>query len=153
MNQLLGFISCINTTIIGTIWSFSSCTLPIETPSLRLLLALLLHSSCILYASSSLSLTNERNDFLELPSECLVYWCTILMRYKRRVRKQTEPHSKKRPQKLLRWRRSTSCFAPSELHALLVSHLLCILYRSPFSDSFRMAVDMSIANGESRGKA
>ena len=96
----------------------------------------------------------KKNDFLvKLPSECLMYCRTILMRYKSRARKQAEPHSKKSPQKLLSGRRSTSCFAPSELHALLVSHLSWILCRPPFSDSFRIAVDMSIASGESRGKA
>lgn len=66
---------------------------------------------------------------------------------------QVIPLSRNRPQKLLIWRRSTSCFAPSELQALLISHLSWILWRFPFSDSFNIAVDMSIARGESRGNA
>jgi len=61
------------------------------------------------------------------------------------------PLSRNRPQKFSSSSRSIPCFAPSELHALLVSHLSWILCRSPFSDSFRMAVDMSTARGESLG--
>jgi len=62
------------------------------------------------------------------------------------------PLSRNRPQKLFSSSLSMPCFPPSELQALLVSHLSWILWRSPFSDSLRIAVDISIDKGDSLGK-
>ncbi|MFS8010163.1 hypothetical protein Hanom_Chr14g01293811 [Helianthus anomalus] len=73
--------------------------------------------------------------------------------YMIRARKQTNPHIMNRPRKLVNSSWSTSNFVPWELHALLINHLSCILCSSPLSDSFKIAVDISAANGESRGKA
>ena len=64
-----------------------------------------------------------------------------------------DQHRTKSPRKLLNWSWSTSVVVPWAVQALLISHLSWILWRSPFSDSFKMAVDMSIAKGQSRGKA
>lgn len=75
----------------------------------------------------------------------------IWKKYMTRATKQANPHIRKRPQKLLRWSRSDSSSVLSELQALVASHLSWIRWRSPFSDSARIAVDMSTAKGESRG--
>ncbi|MFS7969742.1 hypothetical protein Hanom_Chr09g00812721 [Helianthus anomalus] len=84
---------------------------------------------------------------------CLAYWCMVSPKYIKRAMQQASPHMKNRPLKLFSSSRSTAAFAPCELQALRVSHLSWILCNSPFSDSFRMALDISTARGESRGKA
>lgn len=136
--------------------------------SAMLLLELKLLSVSLLFersfTSSSFSSTNERNvwrrsdlvlfvEGSDLWGWCLQNWRTIFRRYTRSASKQANPHMRKRPQKLLSWSRSTSSLAPCKLQGLLISHLSCILCRSPFSESFKIAVDMSTANGESWGNA
>lgn len=77
----------------------------------------------------------------------------ICTKYMKRAEKQATPQIRKSPQKLLSWSWSDSSSVESELQTLCNSHLSWIRWRSPFSDSCRMAVDKSTANGESRGKA
>lgn len=80
-------------------------------------------------------------------------WRIIWKQYMARAMKQTIPHIRKRPQKLLSWSRSDSSSAFSMVQALFASHLSWIRWRSPFSESCKMAVDKSMAKGESRGNA
>jgi len=80
-------------------------------------------------------------------------WKMICKKCKRRATKQAIPQMRKRPQKLLSWRRSESISALSKLQELRVIHLSWIRCRSPVSESCRMAVDISSAKGESRGNA
>lgn len=63
------------------------------------------------------------------------------------------PHIRNRPQKLLRERRASSIGLSWIEHPLRGSHLSCILWSSPFSDSWRIAVDKSVASRESRWNA
>lgn len=80
-------------------------------------------------------------------------WNISCIKCKTRAIKQAIPQMRKRPQKLLSWRRSESISAFSKLQELRVIHLSWIRCRSPVSESCRMAVDMSTAKGESLGKA
>lgn len=119
----------------------------------------------LFFTSSSLSSTKDRNLWrvrpdLEFPwlevsasssGACRRYWRNMRKKNMRRASKHATPHMRNKPQKLFRWSRSESSSSFAELHALLVSHLSWILWRSPFSDSERMAVDRSTAKGESLG--
>lgn len=83
----------------------------------------------------------------------LLYWQNILMKNTMRANKHARPQMRKRPQKLPRLNRFESISLSCELQPVRASHLSWILWRSPFSDSVRMAVDRSTARGESLGKA
>lgn len=79
----------------------------------------------------------------------LRYWQRILQKNTVRERKHATPQIRNRPQKLVRDSRSESTSFIWIEHSLCVSHLLWIFWRSPFSESWRMAVDKSTARGES----
>lgn len=79
--------------------------------------------------------------------------CIICKKYMKSATKQAIPQIRKRPQKLLSWSLSDSISVFSKVQVLRISHLSRIRWRSPFSDSCRIAVDMSTAKGESRGNA
>lgn len=69
-----------------------------------------------------------------------------------RARAHASPQMRKRPQKLDRLKE----FDPTLLsapHSVPANHSSWILWRLPFSDSVRIAVDKSSAKGESLGKA
>lgn len=74
-------------------------------------------------------------------------------KYTTRERKQANPIIRNRPLNLFSSSLSTASSAPCELQALRISHLLWILCNSPVSDSLRMASEISIARGDSCGKA
>lgn len=80
------------------------------------------------------------------------FWI-ICTKYITRAMKQATPHRRYRPQKLRRWSWSDSSSVLTELQELPVNHLSLIRWRSPFSERVRIAVDKSIARGESRGNA
>nr|GFD26045.1 hypothetical protein [Tanacetum cinerariifolium] len=63
--------------------------------------------------------------------------------------KHAIPQMRNRPQKLLKERLLVSISATCDEHELDANHLSWILCNSPFSESWRMAVDKSIARGES----
>lgn len=64
------------------------------------------------------------------------------------------PHTTKRPQKLDRLKEFELIPLSSDSHPFIpLNHSSWILWRSPFSDSVRIAVDKSSARGESLGKA
>lgn len=67
--------------------------------------------------------------------------------------KQAMPHMRKRPQKLFSERRLSSMGFVWTEHVSFDSHLSWILCSSPFSESCRIAVERSIASGESRWNA
>ena len=110
---------------------------------------------------SSFSSINDKNRLralVEPPgmrSPGLVWYneCRICKKYMTRAIKQALPQIRKRPQKLLRWSWFDSISVLSELQRVCKSHLSWILWRSPFSERARIAVDKSTASGESRGNA
>jgi hypothetical protein len=63
------------------------------------------------------------------------------------------PQTTKRPQKLERLKELELMLLSSVSHPLTLNHSSWILWRLPFSDSVRIAVDKSSARGESLGKA
>lgn len=64
------------------------------------------------------------------------------------------PQTRNNPQKLLKWSWSGSEFMPLwTMQLVLQNHFLWILCSSPFSESLSIAVDISIARGESLGNA
>ena len=79
----------------------------------------------------------------------LRYWQITLQKNIVSAMKHAMPQIRNRPQKLIResWFESTWLICIE--HSLRVSHLLWIFWRSPFSESWRMAVDKSTARGES----
>lgn len=79
----------------------------------------------------------------------LRYWNSTRKKNIERAIKQEMPQIKNNPQKLLNdsWFKS-AWFKPRE-HSVRESHLSWIFWRSPFSESWRMAVDKSTARGES----
>lgn len=109
-------------------------------------------------SSNDINLRTPTESELFEPSETesggVRHNCNIICtKYMKRAEKQATPQIRKSPQKLLSWSWSDSISVESELQALCNSHLSWIRCRSPFSDSCRMVVDKSTANGESRGKA
>lgn len=79
----------------------------------------------------------------------LRYWQSTLQKNIVRAMKQARPHIRNSPQKLLKESRLVSTSLICIEHSVRVSHLLWIFWRSPFSESWRMAVDKSTARGES----
>jgi len=79
----------------------------------------------------------------------LRYWQMILQKNTTREMEHAMPQIRNRPQKLFRERWFSSISLPCAEQSACVSHLLWIFWRSPFSDSCRMAVDKSTARGES----
>ena len=77
----------------------------------------------------------------------LLYWQKILAKKMVRAMTHAMPHIRKRPQKLVK----ASLFESVSTveHSFLLSHLSWIFCRSPLSESWRMAVDKSMARGES----
>lgn len=63
-----------------------------------------------------------------------------------KARKQAIPQIRKRPHKLLSERRLSSMGFVWAKHPFLDSHLSWILWSSPFSESWRIAVDRSLAS-------
>jgi hypothetical protein len=70
-----------------------------------------------------------------------------------RARRHARPQMRKRPQKLDRLKEFDAAPLLSALHSVPLNHSSWILWRLPFSDSVRIAVDKSSARGESLGKA
>lgn len=109
----------------------------------------------------SLKLTERRVRLLgRIDSGSLISWSSGSGSYLRnwqytlqknaiRARKQATAHMRNRPQKLLSESWVSSDWLFCEEHPFLDSHLSWILWSSPFSDSWRIAVDRSTARGES----
>jgi len=70
-----------------------------------------------------------------------------------RATRHARPQMRKRPQKLDRLKEFDAAPLLSALHSVALNHSSWILWRLPFSDSARIAVDKSSARGESLGKA
>lgn len=83
----------------------------------------------------------------------LVYCKRILPKKNAKARKHATPLIRNRPQKLFSesWTASVGLSRPE--HRSRGSHLSWIRWSSPFSDSWRIAVDKSTASGESRWNA
>lgn len=78
------------------------------------------------------------------------YWHNILQKKMLREMKHATPQIKNRPQKFLRERLLvSSTWVVWDEHEAKDSHLSWILCKSPFSESWRIAVDKSTARGES----
>lgn len=120
--------------------------------------------------SSSFSSINDRNVWIREDFDLDVIWplgssssssgvwwrrnCfTVSAKYTIRATKQAMPQTRKSPQKLFNSSLFTSSCVSCVLQAFLISHLSWIFCKSPFSESFSKAVDMSTANGESWGNA
>lgn len=82
------------------------------------------------------------------------YW--LIIRSINRTSAMTEMtlHERYRPQKLIKWSWSgLGSLFRSPGQPILQNHFSCIFWSSPLSASFRIAVDMSSARGESLWKA
>ena len=79
----------------------------------------------------------------------LLYWWHTLPKNIARASTQAIPQIRNRPQKLLRESRESSACSDWVEQPSCESHLSWILWSSPFSESWSMAVDMSTARGES----
>lgn len=81
-------------------------------------------------------------------------WQTIRRRNIKSAARKIAPHSRYRPQKLIKWSWLGSTSRPfSPEQPLLQNHLLRISWSFPLSESFKIAVDMSTARGDSLLKA
>ena len=83
----------------------------------------------------------------------LLYWQNMRRKKITRARRHARPQMRKRPQKLDRLKEFEAAPLLSALHSVPLNHSSWILWRLPFSDSVRIAVDKSSARGESLGKA
>lgn len=126
---------------------------------------LLIASSFSSMKSTKLYMDWENRELHELEEDkgeggtacCFLYrtnWRTTLSRKMRSAVRLKTPHSRYRPQKLIKWSwlgSDSRFFSPGQ--PILQNHFSWIFRSSPLSESFKIAVDMSIARGESLWKA
>lgn len=134
--RLLLLLFCLSTSLI----SFSLLSTK-SIKSLKLADPIFINRLDLLDWTSSSATSGSGINFM--------YWQNTLTKNAIKARRHAMPHMRKRPQKLLRDSLFESISSSCAVQSCFRSHLSWIFCRSPFSESWRMAVDISTARGES----